>query len=191
MKLHSNTIKSVTDIRNALQRQKNAGHIPSYVGFKVLATAGSNSHAYAYTVQLTASQPGDGRRVGNSGSYGAMSPEEGYSATYDEWGWMLAELYDVDPQMLVGSKNSPIYDGVAMFIDRTAMTYYPRVLLGHLHDGYDPYPYVVGKGAKTKRGYVIGRRGAGRLSEQKYGWGVYMPRTIEEVQETLPKDGGN
>lgn len=38
------------------------------------------------------------RRKPNSGGHGANGVT-GYAPTYDEWGWFLAKLYEIDPAM--------------------------------------------------------------------------------------------
>lgn len=104
MRLHSNVI-TMSDIHKALNECITAGTIAPQVNFKALTRHNSQSHANAFEVQLEAAsrKPGDGRRAGNSGSYGAMDGSNGYAATYDEWGWVMAALYSIDPDAVWGS----------------------------------------------------------------------------------------
>src|SRR4029079_4807644 len=85
MRLHSNVITS-HDIRDALRAEQDAGRIARSVTFKILSNHGSRTHSLAHEVQLSSWEQvkGDGRRVGNSGSYGAMD-DSAYAATYSEW----------------------------------------------------------------------------------------------------------
>lgn len=185
MRIHSNIVRA-DKVRDALGEQKALGRIAPHVGFKYLMEHGSRSHDFAVEIQLEAFVRDCGRRAGNSGSYGAMRPEyDGYAATYDEWGWLLAALYAIDPDMIVGTPKSPVYRGALEFQDRTALTYNPAKLIELIEDdGVDPYPWVVGKAATTKRGFYIGRRGAGRVAAQRSYWpGKWMPRSIDEVQQ--------
>lgn len=188
MRIHTNLIGYTQQVRNALQTEREAGRVANHVSFKTLEQHRSRTHQFAFEVQLEADKRDNGRRAGNSGSYGAMRPEsDGYAATYDEWGWLLAALYKLDPEMLVGSVKSPYYRNQGDFDEKTGLTYNPEDLIATIEDmGYDPFPIVTGQAAKTKRGYLIGRRGANRASD--VGYRPYwphkeMPRTVAEVRE--------
>lgn len=184
MRIHTN-IESWQQIHAALDEQKNLGRIALHVSFKTLDEHRSSIRPHAFEVQLEADERDSGRRAGNSGSYGTMRPEaDGYAATYDEWGWLLAALYELDRDMVVGTPKYPTYSDAADFHHSTAWTYDPERLLDALEHGDDPFPFVTGKAANTKRGYVIGRRGADRWN----GVGraprrhKERDRTIAEVQ---------
>ena len=60
---------------------------------------GSNSHAHAYEVILS----GSGSRLSQ------YRDQDVPAATWDEWGIFLAELYQRDPQALVGGAAWPVY----------------------------------------------------------------------------------
>lgn len=186
MRVHSDTL-TIQAVRDALAHEQAQGRIAPHVGFKVLTSHGSRSRARGIEIQLEAQVRDNGRRAGNSGSYGAMRPEyDGYAATYDEWGWLLAALYRIDPRMLCGTPKTPVYADAGDFHHKTALSYDPRALVPILDapGGIDPYPIVIGKAATTKRGYLIGRQGAGRVSEadhRRYWPGEYRPRTAEQV----------
>jgi hypothetical protein len=184
MRIHTNTL-TATDVIDALAAEKAAGRIASHVSFRALAKHGSRSHVRAIEIQLEAEYRDSGRRAGNSGSYGPMQPEyNGYAATYDEWGWLLAALFRLDGQMIVGTARHPIYQGKHDFDERTAMTYAPTALMYVIARTGDPFPIVTGQAAHTKRGYLLGRRGANRVRTQPSYWpGVERPRTVAEVAE--------
>lgn len=183
MRIHSNLIRA-DKVRDALAAEKAAGRIAPHVTFKVLHECGSRSHAFAVEIQLEAAIRDNGRRAGNSGAYGAMIPEvDGYAATFDEWGWLLAALFGLDPAMIVGTPKNPVYRDRSDFDNRTSLTYTPAALIHEIETSGDPYPYITGRAAKTKRGYFIGRRGADRESTDRYGLGVYRPRTVADVVE--------
>lgn len=177
MRIHSNLITSPDAIRGALTAEKLHGRIALATQFKTLTVHRSHSHDHAYEVQLENVEKihGDGRKIGNSGSYGAG---ENWAATFDEWGWLLAALYCLDADMVAGPYRSR-YD----FDDRTALTYNPgewqrqyRLL------GFDPYPVRVSRP-------LIGRRGFGRVDGNDLPayafdhWAFNEPRTPEWIRE--------
>ena len=183
MRIHTDNIIQRTTVVAALNEGKELGRIAEHVTFKRLTDHESRSHVVGWEIQLEASERDNGRRAGNSGSYGAMRPEvDGYAATFDEW--LLAALFERDPGMVVGTVKLPVYANKADFDHRTALTYAPDALLGYLTNaGYDPYPIVVGNAARTKRGYFVGRRGASRVDSQPSYWpGKVAPRTPDEVR---------
>lgn len=186
MRIHTDRL-TVNDIRDALVAEQSKGRIAGHVSFKQLTRNGSRSHAQSYEVQLEARYRDNGHRAGNSGSYGAMRPEyDGFAATYDEWGWLLAALYRIDPDFIVGTAKYPIYSGAEQFHERTFLTYDPERLIAAIEADGDPYPLVTGRASKTKRGFMIGRRGADRASHETYRsyWGgKEQPRTVAEVRE--------
>jgi hypothetical protein len=171
MKLHSNNITE-QDIRDALKTEKESGRIAPTVTFKVLDPKGSRSHVRAFEVQLHSWDyvPRDGRRRGNDGAYGAM--QEYWAATYDEWGFFLAALYRVDPNMVCGTVKNPVYADEYDYTWKTAETYTLGGLLAQLEQGEDPYPWVYNSPK-------VGRYGANRHDEQRYGVFTYKPRTAE------------
>lgn len=62
---------------------------------------GSRARQRAFDVSLE----GNGRRK-NSGRYGAA---EDFGATWDEWGVVMARLFDIDPDAFWGTAKSPTY----------------------------------------------------------------------------------
>lgn len=97
MKLHTDTLTE-SDIRDALQKAKELGGVDGLVVFSELNERGSRSRKGAFEVRLEwcgTKVKGDGRRLTNSGSHGAG---QDYAAFYSEWGWFLAEVFDMDPE---------------------------------------------------------------------------------------------
>jgi len=201
MRIHSNTL-TPQQIIDTLGVERQTGRIAKHVGFKRLTQHRSRTHATSFEVQLEAAVHDRGRRLGNSGSYGAGSD---YAATYDEWGWLLAALYTIDRYMVVGSVNQPVYENANHFHDATGMTYYPARLIEWLEQGDDPFPFVVGRASgpdKGRYGYgrsdgdvafgrqlylsagemqaAIDRHAAGKKQGNEYV--KYLPRTIDEVR---------
>lgn len=96
--------------------------------------SGSHTHPHAYQVTLrggypTSSVTGAKRRRANSGQYGAAGdpahPE--YAATYDEWGYWFAALYELDPAARCGGTIlRPEYADRADFHNRTNNAYKPK-----------------------------------------------------------------
>jgi len=119
MKLHSD-ILTATDVRDALDRAKQRGNVDRLVDFMILEPRGSRSRKNGFEVRLEwlgEKQKGDGRHWTNSGNGGANSYRNGngtYAATYDEWGWFIAELFDKDENMIFGT-----YKGLDSFDNQT------------------------------------------------------------------------
>lgn len=184
MRIHSDVL-TTAQIGDSLTDERIIGRIAHHVTFKKLQPGHSRVKAHGFEIQLEASERDSGRRAGNSGSYGAMRPEQdGYAATFDEWGWLLAALYAKDPAMIVGASGAPTYLDAEDFDAQTGLTYNPAKLLDALQTGrLDPYPFTQGRS-------LIGRRGANRLSakdgylSEQRGWPVkFVPRTVEWVRE--------
>ena len=97
MKLHTSLTE--TEIRACLDRAKAGGLITSDVEFDVFGQAGSRSRRHAWEVHLATprNDTRDDGRKRPSAYHGS------YSATYDEWGWFLAEFFAADPDAKAGS----------------------------------------------------------------------------------------
>lgn len=195
MRIHTDYLKydDIIDILNTLHR---IGRIPRHVVFKKVTEHGSRDYERAFEVQLQAmrKEDGDGRRQGNSGSYGAG---DNYAATFDEWGWFLSSLYEKDEYARAGSKENALYHDKDDFHEKTGLSYHPEALRGNLtypneEQGEDPYPYVIGTGG------IAGRKGAGRTNgedlptsyllrarekpgQKAFGYIRYAPRTLADV----------
>jgi hypothetical protein len=117
MRIHSDTLSKMHLI-HALQE---AGLQYEGVHLNFNGTHGSRSHHRAFEVTLRATpgkdRNGKVRRWPNGGSYGA---DTGYgkAATYDEWGYFIAEVYRKDPDAKVGP-----YDNLADFTRQTRGAY--------------------------------------------------------------------
>ena len=79
----------------------------------------SRSRSKAFEIRLAAEHC-KGRRRRNSGRYGAEGGEV-WAATFDEHGKWMAELYKLDPNMIV----SGCYKDVQEFNERTNNAYLP------------------------------------------------------------------
>lgn len=113
MRIHSDAL-TVQDFHDAVAIVMRAD-APRIYALPVV-THGSRSRKRAFEVALR----GDGgrhKRRPNSGSYGAAQGD--FAATYDDWGYWLAELFRRDPNARVGS----VYNGRDDFHARTAGAY--------------------------------------------------------------------
>lgn len=79
----------------------------------------SRNRKFSFKIQLgtydKTSGPTKSRHYKNSGQYGAGDV---WAATYDEWGWFIAELFAVDPDAIFGP-----YKGLDSFNAQTANKY--------------------------------------------------------------------
>lgn len=173
MRFHTNAPIGQSQIIEALASERKAGRIAPHVHFKTCTAHRSTTHLQAFEIQLEADVRDRGRRAGNSGSYGAMQPEvDGYTATFDEWGWLIEAIYALTQgEGVWGSVKYPQYTGADHFLERTGWTYDPELAWQIEHHG-DPAPYVH---STTNR---IGRRGVGRSDDSRYAV-KHDPRTAE------------
>ncbi|ATS93166.1 hypothetical protein SEA_PATIO_85 [Gordonia phage Patio] len=123
MRLHTDTLTSgdlyaatvaandrmdaTTDLAANSARTTHRPHIVTPM-YAEITTHGSRIRTRALEVQMS----GDASRRTNSGNRGAGDE---YAATWDQWGLFLAEAFRRDPDMLVGSKKYPVYDGAEHF----------------------------------------------------------------------------
>lgn len=202
MRIHTD-ILTADDIYAALAAEQAAGRISPHVFFEVLTSHGSRIRARAFEVKLASDVRDAGRRWGNSGGYGATSyTTHSYTATYDEWGWLIAALYQIDADALWGTgEKYAQYRSREDFDDKTGLSYNPTALIRHLttyagpYGGdRDPYPFV-NAGSPEQAGRIgYGRTDADHLSprvveaalenpgKRKGEWLHYMPRTVEGVK---------
>lgn len=125
MKLHTDTL-TYADVLHALNRAIESGNVARDVYFDNLESQGSRTHAYGFKFHLAAesrySGPSASRRFCNTGKRGAgWEYEQLFAATYDEWGWFLAEIFTADPNALVTGANR--YDGLVGFNTATENGY--------------------------------------------------------------------
>lgn len=97
MRIHTDTI-DWTDVSRAVTIIPNA--------YAEVTSHGSRKRHHALEVKLTATDRGEGRRAGNTGQYGARDLEDGYALMWDEWGDVIARLYEKDPTALIGPYES-------------------------------------------------------------------------------------
>lgn len=118
MKLH--TSLTYRQVHEALALAQRGGLITPDVMLVTCGEHGSRTHPRSFDVQLgsydkhslppgTTDQHGKRmrvRRFKNSGSHGATSQygtgENVWSATWHEWGWFMAAIFDADPQARFG-----------------------------------------------------------------------------------------
>lgn len=114
MKLHADKI-TLTNVYDALFAAKAAGKITEDVHFVVLHKSPSRSRRHGYEIQLGTDDkttgPTRSRHYKNSGHSGAASV---YAATYAEWGWLIAELFAINPDATFGP-----YKGIDSFNTQT------------------------------------------------------------------------
>lgn len=170
MRIHTDKL-SEQNIRAFLADEITAGRIAPTVGFKKLTQHGSRSKARAFEVQLESwdNADGDGRREGNSGSYGGG---ENYAATHDEWGWFLAALFAAEPEA-----DATHYYNADDFHHKTTDNYRPTDYVpGWPHD--DEYPWIIVGGRGGKTGDRAGRMGHRYTNEPYFGKPEYRPRWL-------------
>jgi hypothetical protein len=113
MKLH--TSLSASEVRDALGTAQLAHHVTWDIEFVQFAPERSQSRAHGYKVQLgtydQTSGPTNSRHYKNSGTSGAGNV---WAATYDEWGYFIAEVFKRDPAAKFGQ-----YDGADDFNAKT------------------------------------------------------------------------
>lgn len=96
MRIHTNLTYS--QMRDALS---NSGAF--WAGYRTLTEHKSSSHPRAFEVALT----GSSNSRPNSGTSGAS---DDYAATWDEWGAVMAAIFDADPDARMGgTAKRPVY----------------------------------------------------------------------------------
>lgn len=116
MRIHTNVATAVQVANLALHAAKKAGRVAGHVYFDKCTDHRSTTHTYAAEVHLVADvkEPGSKRRRPNNGVVG-YDGSEVWAATWDEWGWFLAEVFRLDPQ----AKCAAWYPTEAAFHERT------------------------------------------------------------------------
>lgn len=104
MRIHTNSDSPRSTIDQALRNAIRRGNVAPDVHFVVGPTVyGSRSHAHGVEVQLgtydSSSGPTRSRHFKNTGTSGA---DHIWAATWDEWGWFLAEVFNYDPSAKAG-----------------------------------------------------------------------------------------
>lgn len=124
MRIHTSHPLAHTTVicRAALDRAKAAGRVSPSVYFDKITAHRSTTHTTAAEVHLVSDvkEPGSKRRRPNSGTHGADGAEV-WAATWDEWGWFLAEVFAADP----GAKCAAWYPDRQTFHARTDNKFHP------------------------------------------------------------------
>lgn len=129
MRLHTNT-HTWRSIHEALAKAIRSGMVADHVELWICDEYGSRSKSRAFEIRLGTSVKikGDKRTFLNSGTHGADTSM--YAATYDEWGWFIAELFAVEPDATFGTYIGG--DGFnaatknAYLLDQQMVTQYPQ-----------------------------------------------------------------
>jgi hypothetical protein len=100
MRIHTDKI-TFADLYRAAVNVTAHRHATVYVDGLTLHA--SRSRRAAWEVKLTGDGTHSRRRA----------------ATWDQWGWFLAHLFDVDPEMIVGTPGRPTYASADDFHART------------------------------------------------------------------------
>lgn len=120
MKLHSDII-DLTGVYDAMLTAKRAGLVSADIAFVVLHKSPSRSRHNGFEIQLGTNDkttgPSRSRKFKNSGHSGA---DNIYAATWDEWGFFIAELFAIDPDATFGS-----YKGLTDFNVQTGNKFVP------------------------------------------------------------------
>jgi hypothetical protein len=115
-------------LSQALQRAKDKGRIGSRVVFAVDSAHGSRTHPRAFEIQLgawdnalpagTVDQRGKRMRFRRTRNINRDAANR-YAATWHEWGWLIAEIFDADPSARFGGEKGWGYSSRADFDEKT------------------------------------------------------------------------
>lgn len=187
MRIHADDLSAAT-IHRTLSAAIDLGLVAPSVNFKTLTQHGSRSRVVAFEIQLESAGkiPGDGRRRGNSGAWGSASADDVWAATYDEWGWFLSLLFQIDPSALVMHQ----YDGREDFHIRTTYNFAENQF-EFFEQGVDPFPWVHRHGSTAGRTMPRLPDNA-RNALESYGWqhAPRVPRSTWPQLERLASTGG-
>ncbi len=122
MKLHTNL--SERQAREALQAAKETGKVGDAVEFLVFSQAGSHTRDHAFEVQLGTREYAR-LPEGTVNQYGKPQKTRrrnqantGFAATWHEWGWFMAQVFEREPGAVFGSRSWG-YDGLTDFDEKT------------------------------------------------------------------------
>jgi hypothetical protein len=122
MKLH--TKLDIGEVYNSLIVTKARELMTEDIFFHKLIEEPSKTHSHGYIIQLATtdqrSGPKNSRYYKNTGTRGAHSTggDRLWAATYDEWGWFIADLFERDPSASFGH-----YKTAAKFHEMTKNKY--------------------------------------------------------------------
>jgi len=80
--------------------------LPGGVDLDGASMHGSRKRPHAFEVSLVVWDGGKGTAHPRRRNFSYGHGKEGYAATYDEWGYWLAALYELDPEMIAGPYKS-------------------------------------------------------------------------------------
>ena len=108
MKIHSDT-ETTYSLGLCLMEAQRKGQIPPDVFFDLNRPESSRKRKNGMVVHLGSNAERDAngkRRRANTSFQGAPSWQRAErTATYDEWGWFIAHVLEVDPHAIVGPYN--------------------------------------------------------------------------------------
>ena len=119
MKLHTTLTR--TDINTAYRDVRDIGHIPYDVSIFKMDDQASRSHPCGYLIKLGTydgtSGPSKIRYRLNTGKWGLDRTV--FAATYDEWGWFIARIFELDPNAKWSNSSGIRYADAEDFIKKT------------------------------------------------------------------------
>lgn len=131
MRIHTSKSSRLFDA--ALSRSIQRGGVESQVYIDYSQEHRSNVRNRAFEIHLGADyKVKTTRRAPNPGTNAYHVPKEefaAYAATFDEWGWFLTELFDLDPEAVASQ-----YKGRDSFHERTQNRYRYRQTVGADND---------------------------------------------------------
>lgn len=116
MKVHTSLSRG--EVAAALKDAIDRGHVAASVYIEHMAVLRSRSHAQVIDVRLSALP---GSRTVDGVRHRLTRDRTRTTASRDEWGWFLAEVFQLDPEAKVDS----LYRGEADFHRKTASRYAP------------------------------------------------------------------
>jgi hypothetical protein len=113
MRIHSDTL-NVLNLLHAAQRTNE--RFTEHGTFNLIwpTEHGSRKRDHAFEIALEGDGTKSRRRRNPGTSWQNRTEEPGYAATWDQWGWFLAELFRLDPNM-----TSTYYDSAEDFHNKT------------------------------------------------------------------------
>lgn len=126
MKLHSDILDRAT-VLQAMNTARRLGRVTRDIELITLEPQGSRSRKHGFKIQLgtydQSSGPTKSRHLAG-GQHGAIHDMQVWAATYDEWGWFIAELFAIDPDALFGP-----YKGLQSFNEQTGFKYVRELVI--------------------------------------------------------------
>lgn len=97
MKLHTTLERH--EIQTAFRDVRDIGHVTKDISLVQFKEEPSKTHPYGHIIQLGTQEQfsllnGKSRHYKNSGIWGSVRM---WAASYDEWGWFIARIFELDP----------------------------------------------------------------------------------------------